>query len=334
MIIDIKEIKDKKTWEEFFLNIEEKTFLNSWTWTLFRESMQEKIFRKGIYVNNSLFGIFFISKIESRKGSFFLLAHNPIIKQNSDDVLNEVLKEIKILAKKEKVSFIRIAPIWKENSIQDEVIKNFGAKFCFSKVYPEKSWELNLNQSEDIILSKMRKGTRYMINKGLKNKDFVVSKIEKGNINDFYTLYEKTASRHNFVPFSYKYIEKEFNFFSEEREAVIILIKNKNEYIAGAFIVFWQGVAFYHHGASLNDKEYSSASYLAQWEAIKEAKKRNCKKYNFWVISPVNDSNHRWAGLTFFKKGFGGYETNYAKTKDIPLSKKYWLTYFFERIKK
>ena len=332
MKLEIKEIKDKDIWENFFLEIEKKTFLNSWTWTLFRESMGNKIYRKGIWENKELIAVFFISKIKAKKANFLLLTHSPSIKKKSDGLVKKIIDEVKKTAKEDKIDYIRIAPIWQEDSEEDKEFKKQGFFISPSSVFPEKSWELSLNQSEDEILSKMRKGTRYIIKKGTNDDGLkvFVSK-NKSDLDIFYDIYKKTASRHGFIPFSFDYIKKEFDFFSEKNETVLILCEKEKKYVAGAVIIFWQGTAFYHHGASLIFKE--SASHLIQWEAIKEARKRKCQKYNFWVISPSDDSNHRWSGLTFFKKGFGGYETNYAKTKDFPLSRKYWLTYLLEKIK-
>ena len=335
MNFEIKEIKNGNVWDDFFLDIDEKTFLNSWSWTLFREDMGDKILRKGIWLNNNLLAVFFISKIKSKKGNFLLLSHSPSIKKNHDGLIEKIINEVKEIAKNENVSFIRMAPIWKENSDNDKIIKKEGfiESSCF--IFPEKSWELDLNQDSDEILSKMRKGTRYMIKKGIKENKLKLSiSKQESDVETFYKIYKETSFRHNFIPFSLDYIKKEFNYFSKNEEAVLILANNGDKCVAGAFIVFWQKNAFYHHGASLVNKENDSASYLVQWEAIKEARKRECEKYNFWVISSSNSPKHRWAGLTFFKKGFGGYETNYAKTKDFPLSKKYWLTYFFEKIKR
>jgi len=79
-------------------------------------------------------------------------------------------------------------------------------------------------------------------------------------------------------------------------------------------------------------------SYLLQWEAIKEGKKRGCKTYNFWGIAPESEleakKDHPWKGLSLFKKGFGGYKKEYVKTQDFPLSWKYWPIYLFEEIRK
>ena len=52
-------------------------------------------------------------------------------------------------------------------------------------------------------------------------------------------------------------------------------------------------------------------------EAIKEAKKRGCKVYDFWGFTdPEKFPKHPWAGPTLFKMGFGGHKEEYVKTQD------------------
>ena len=99
-------------------------------------------------------------------------------------------------------------------------------------------------------------------------------------------------------------------------------------------IIYWQGIGFYHQGASLSKYSKIPVSYLLQWTAVKEAKKRNCSIYNFWGIAPEDKKNHPWSGLSLFKKGFSGYKKLYVKTQDFPITKKYYLTFIFEKIRK
>ena len=105
--------------------------------------------------------------------------------------------------------------------------------------------------------------------------------------------------------------------------------------MAGAIIIFWSGIAFYHQAASVGKFSKLSIPYLLQWEAIKEAKNRHCKIYDFWGFTdPDKFPAHPWAGPTLFKMGFGGYKQEYIKTQDFVVSKKYWLNYIIERFRK
>ncbi|MEK7143873.1 MAG: peptidoglycan bridge formation glycyltransferase FemA/FemB family protein, partial [Patescibacteria group bacterium] len=73
---------------------------------------------------------------------------------------------------------------------------------------------------------------------------------------------------------------------------------------------------------------------LLQWEAIKEAKNRGCRFYNFWGIAPENNPKHPWAGLTLFKKGFGGFSEEYIPAHDFVIKYSYWFVCLIEKIRK
>jgi lipid II:glycine glycyltransferase (peptidoglycan interpeptide bridge formation enzyme) len=74
---------------------------------------------------------------------------------------------------------------------------------------------------------------------------------------------------------------------------------------------------------------------LIQWEAIKEAKKRGMTRYNFWGVAPENNPDHRFAGLSLFKRGFGGEDFEYLHAQDLIINKpRYLLNYLIESFRK
>ncbi len=321
----IKEIKDKKEWENFLNEVEEKTFLHSWNWGEFQKKEEEKIWRIGFY-DPELIGVALIVKIRARRGTFLFVPHGPVVSKKKKEVfekLKEYLKNLK------EASFARIAFVWEKGTFKPN-LKNSPIH-----IHPEKTWELDLKK-EDLLMP-MRKTTRYLIRKGRKNPDIEIGKSD--DLKLFHDLLEKTAKRHNFTPFSFEYLKNQYDSFKKDDQIALFLGRYKGEVLSAAIVVFWQGTAFYHHGASLNHKQ--PISYLLQWEIIQEAKKRGCKKYNFWGIAPdiekkedLKKSSHPWAGITLFKMGFGGYSKEYIKTADLVFSPKYYLTYYFEKLRK
>jgi lipid II:glycine glycyltransferase (peptidoglycan interpeptide bridge formation enzyme) len=326
----IKEITQEETWENFTLEFPERTFLASWSWGELRKELGDKIYRRGFWVDNQLKASLFAYKVKARKGDFILVPHNPLIKENPSQFLPLIKEELLKIAREEKACFVRMAPLWEKNSEQDKIIKKMNFRDSLSTVFPEKSWELSLNLSQEEIFSNMRKSTRHALRKTQKVENLEV--VQSQDIDSFYEIYQSTSKRQKFKPFSFEYIKKEFEVLSRKDEVVLYLAKKKDQILAGAMIVFWQGRAAYHHGASVNNRNSSSVPSLIQWQAIKEAHKRNCERYNFWVISPNDNPKHRWAGLTSFKKSFGGHEINYVGTRDLIITKKYWLTFFSEMI--
>lgn len=332
-MMTISNLIEKAEWENFLLKFERRTFLSSWNWGSFREDLGDKIWRRSILRDGKIEALFLVTKVESKKGDFLLLSHSPT--SLNIGCFRKAMDEVHSIAKKEKVSFIRMAPIFEAETLEDRLLDELGYKESSSSVYPTKSLELDLSISDDLILSKMRKSTRYLIRKSIEDSDIHITiSSDISSLDEFYKIHQETALRHGFNHFSYDYFKKELDTFSKDDQAVILLGWRKNKCIAAAFIVFWGGKAFYHHGASIYDSSKTSVPHLLQWEVIKEAKKRGCSSYNLWAIASSNDPKDRWAGLTLFKKGFGGKEINYAKTRDLPLSKKYWLTYCYEKIRR
>ncbi|NIP32988.1 peptidoglycan bridge formation glycyltransferase FemA/FemB family protein, partial [Candidatus Saccharibacteria bacterium] len=97
----------------------------------------------------------------------------------------------------------------------------------------------------------------------------------------------------------------------------------KGKVIAANLMIFWGNTVLYLHGASSRDHKNVMAPYLLHWELIKRAKADGYKYYDFWGIAPPDSPNHPWAGITRFKKGFGGTEVKYPGTFDLAINK-FW----------
>jgi len=335
--MEIREITNKSAWEEFLAECKEKTFLQSWNWGEFQEKMGNKIWRIGVYENENLLGVALISKIKARRGTFLLIQHGPVLAFNKKDTLEFFVGELKKIGKKEKASFIRISPLWERNEENQNTFKNLGFRESpmHANAY-EASWKLDITLPEEELLSNMRKTTRYLIRQAQKNTNVVIEKSNNlDNLKIYQELNEKVAKRQDFVPFSYEYIKNEFEVFSKDNQCLWFFGKYEGEIAAAALVVFWSGIGFYHQAASDYRFAKFSIPYLIQWEAIREAKSRGFSLYDFWgFVDPQKNHKHPWAGPTLFKMGYGGKAYEYIKTQDLPLSKKYWLTYIFEKVRK
>jgi lipid II:glycine glycyltransferase (peptidoglycan interpeptide bridge formation enzyme) len=334
--MEVSEINNKETWEDFLSKCEERTFLQSWNWAKFQKMMGNKIWRLGIYEIPNLVASVLVIKIEAKRGTFLFVPHGPNIAKKCQmsnvkcQIFEILLEKLKEIGKKENCSFIRIAPILERNEENCKIFQKLGFREAPIHIHPELTWELDLTPSEDELLMKMRKTTRYLIRQAQKKyKIEIEQKNDLKGIEIFNQLYKNTASRHHFVPFSLEYLKNEFLAFTNDNQIAIFLGKYKEKIISGGIFVFWQNIAFYHHGASIPTK--IPVSYLLLWKAILEAKKRKYKKFNFWGIAPlssesgnskfkIQNSKHPWYGLTLFKMGFGGYKKEYVKTQDFVIS--------------
>jgi len=340
--MELKEIINKEEWESFLSQCVEKTFLQSWIWGEFNERMGSKIWRFGIYNKEKLMAVALVLKVSARRGTFLFIPHGPVVlseisPKDKKEILELILLHLSDITKEEKASFIRISPLFIENEENKNIFLDLG--FRNSPMHApayEATWKLDIYPAEEELLKNMRKTTRYLVRKAGNNHDIFIEKSSNlKDIKAYQNLNREVSKRQHFVPFSDEFIKNEFEVFSKDNESLFIFGKYKGEIAAGALLIFWSGIAFYHQAASLGKFSKLSIPYLLQWGAIKEAKKRGCVIYDFWgFTNPEKFPRHPWAGPTLFKMGFGGYKKEYIKAQDFVISKKYWINYVIEKIRK
>ena len=342
--MQIKEITDKSQWENFILQNKESTFLHSWNWGEFNKNTGEKIWRVGVFGSRNeatprLVAVALIIKVKAKRGSFLFIPQGPIlrisnIKYQISNILNELTTFLKNLGRKERVGFVRISPVLENSDDNLNIFKSCGFRNApIHMMHPEMTWLLDITKSEEEILKGMRKTHRNLIRRAGKDGVEIIQNTDEKYLKTFYDIHMETVRRHKFVPFSYDYIKSEVDEFKNNDQISIFSAKYKNKIISSAIIVFFGNQAFYHHGSSLSEYNKIPSSYLILWEAIKEAKKRNKEIFNFYGIVE-NKPKHPWAGLSKFKKGFGGYKKSFLHCQDLPLNKKYLITWLIETVRK
>ncbi len=333
----IEEISSKKNWENFIKNYSPESIFQSWNWgeVIIRinkkKGIENRLWRFGLYEKNNLVGIAQVEKVVAKRGTFLHIRHGPIfIKWKANQTLF-LIDYLKKLAKLEKASFIRLSPLLvKTNKITD-FFRNIGCRDApIHSLDGELCWILDLDKSEPLLLSEMRKTTRYMIRKAEKLGVRIIKSKDKKDIKDFLELYHITAKRHHFI--EHVGIAEEFDVFLKDDQILLFKGYYKQNLISAALMLYYNHQSIYHHSASLEQK--IPVSYLLQWEAIKEAKSRKKKLHNFWGIAPQEKPRHPWAGLTLFKKGFGGRTLEYIHAQDLPISYRYVKTYLIETFRK
>ncbi len=328
--LESKIITRKEIWEKFLLGQKPKTFLQSWNWGEVSERDGSKVFRLGFFKGNKLVGICLLIKERAKRGPHLLVPAGPIIDWKDIKLVNLFVKSVRELAINEKCWFVRVRPEILGTPENKNLFARLGFISAPMHLHAENTWVLDISQSEEEILAGMRKTTRYLVRKGEKNDLTVEISKDPGLAKLLFRLQEETAKRHKFVGFPEKLFENEIEVFAKDDNARVFLCKKGKKVLAIAIIIFYGDTAYYHFSGSVSGHNELPFSYFLQWQIIKEAKKRGINHYNFWGIAPNNNPNHRFAGVTMFKTGFGGERIDWFHAHDLPISNKYWLTYIFE----
>jgi lipid II:glycine glycyltransferase (peptidoglycan interpeptide bridge formation enzyme) len=333
-MIKTKLIKNKKVWEDFVLSHPDVNFLQSWSWGEVHRELGGKIFRLGFFEQGKLKGICLLLKQEAKRGLYLECPGGPLIDWDKPIYFEAFIDQLKTIGAEENCVFIRLRPPLLKSLANRLLFKKKGFIPAPMHLHAEDTLQLDLKKSEEQLLRAMRKNTRYLVKKAEKQGVKVIQSMDIKDIDILYKLQLETVERQHFIPFKKEYFIKEFENFLKDNKVRIFKALYQRKVLSIALIIFYGKEAVYHYSGSSSAWRKIPASYLLQWEAIKEAKKQGCQVYNFWGIAPGDNPHHRFAGVTLFKKGFGGEEVSYLHAHDLPLKSKYWLIYFFETIRR
>lgn len=332
--ITVAQIANKSEWEEFLAKNDEANFLQSWYWGEFHGSLGKTIFRTGFYDDKTLVGVMLSVVEPAKRGRYLTVPGGPIIDWDKKNLHGVFVSEIKRIAKDEKCIFARVRPQLLENESSLKMFRSLGFVPSPTHLHAQLTTQLDITKPEEELMANMRKATRYEIRKGEKIGIKITTSQDEKLIKEFYDLQIETSKRQGFVPFSYEFLKNQFEVFAKNNLALLYRAEFGKKVLAEAFIIFYNNEAVYHYGASTDEGRNYPGAYLIQWEAIREAKKRNIKRYNFWGVSPPESKNHRFAGLSLFKRGFGGEDVSYLPAHDLVINKpRYILNSFIETMR-
>lgn len=331
----ITDYKRKKEWNDFVAaNSYPASFLQSWEWGEFNQKILGNESQRWAVIDGQELKIgFSLIKKKLAAGKHYYYCPRGLIwrKNYYDQRIKAYPKIINELKQKTKqATFIRVCPVSKFQEYIFGFLKRLGfiePKILLHSKEPEKTLVLDLNKPENELLAEMHHKTRYNIR--LAEKKGV--KIRIGNnesrvkdIDIFYTLCQETAARDGIQIYSKDYYAKLIKYFSENNLEVklrLYIAECNNKPLSGALVLYFGNTATYLYGASSNEGRNLMPNYLMQWMAIKEAKQAAMEIYDFWGI---NEQNKDWAGITRFKKGFGGQTITFMGSWDYVLDNKWY----------
>jgi len=246
-------------------------------------------------------------------GKNYLYApYGPVLKRDLpvDRIPNTIsllYEEIKRFIDLTQTIFIRFEPFYQDCHIIYQSLQKIGFKVTNQFTQPKDTLILNLLLDENTIFQNMKSKTRYNIRLAEKKLVRIEKSTELNDVKIFYELLQKTCDRNNFQPHPLEHYLNIMRILGPHDHACVYHACYQNKIIASIMVTFFGRVATYLHGASSNSYRNLMPTYALQWQAIRDAIRRECRFYDFGGIAPDNaPHSHPWKGITRFKTGFGG----------------------------
>ena len=314
-------------WEEVLKNHPESNFLQSEPWQKVNELIGHKTILK---LYDDVVCLMIIKN--AKRGRFMEIPGGPIVDWQNKKLVRTIFDDIKSIAKAEKCVFVRLRPQLRKTDENLTLLKNLGLKPSPMHLAAEHTVILDMTKSEDELYAEMRRQTRYEVKRSQKI-DLEVEKLNDEKIfQEFYKVQQKTAERQNFFPPNLKTLLAEREAFgadiaiyrSKTGENTVLKEQKYTKNLPLAYgLVLKNGVEAEYYEAASTDPNYTlPGAYALQRAIIHDLKDdKNITRYNLWGIAPPDSPHHRYAGVTTFKKGFGGEVVEFVPAHDLVINK-------------
>lgn len=270
----------------------------------------------------------------AKRGKYLEIPCGPLIDWQNIKTLYTVFDDIRRIAKENHCAFVRIRPQLIRTPENMDILKSLKLRQSPMHLAAEHTVIIDLTKSEDELLADMRRQTRYEVRRAEKMNIWVEKQNNTEIFEEFHKVQVETAHRQHFIPPSKKLLLAEHEAF-ENHATIYIARTEEGEPIAYGLVITNGQEADYYEAASTELNHKLPGAYALIWKAIKDLKAQGIKRFNLWGIAPPNQPNHRYAGVTTFKTGFGGEIVEYVPAHDLVISKpRYMKNLIVETIRK
>ncbi len=249
----------------------------------------------------------------------------PVVEWTDEARVEALLTELRRMARRSHALSLWIEPEVEESPELRALLRRLGWRERRHPIQPPRTIIVDLQDTEEAILARMKQKTRYNIR--LAARKGVT--VRQGGVEDlphFLRLMEETGRRDGFAIRPPAYYRRFVELFVP-RHAALLLAEVGDEVVAALIVAAWGNKAYYLYGASSNRHRNRMPTYRLQWEAMRWARARGCTTYDLWGIPDVDEATleHKFRerhdglwGVYRFKRGLGGRVVRYVGLWERP----------------
>lgn len=309
---------NREKWDKFVTSHPEANFLQSWDFYEFHLARGKAVVRRLAIDDSGKILAAYAGVVETAKrGTHLAIAGGPILDWDNRKLVRAVFRDMREQGSLHHCVFVRVRPQLGRSETAFSLFADLGLVQAPTYLSVEYAAVLDLTKPEEEIIKNMHRRIRYAVNSA-RNKHFEIERsTDPARIHEFYQIQQETARRQHFVEFSEDFLTKQFAAFAEHGEAVLYIAKHEGRVLAENFMIFYGNEASYHYAVSTELGTKLSGSPILHVEAMRDARERGIKRYNLWGIVGEDEKDHRFYGVSFFKRGFGGEELKYLPAHDL-----------------
>lgn len=165
---------------------------------------------------------------------------------------------------------------------------------------------LDLGLSEEALLAAAHPKCRYNLHIADREEVDVTKTQDMALAHDFYNLLQETSNRTGFFIEPLAFFLNLLSTVFAHDAGELFLARRRGKLLACILVVYFGRRATYLYGASSSTERNKMPAYPLHRAAMREARRRGCIEYDLYGIDANERRDHLYAGITRFKKQWGG----------------------------
>ncbi len=324
---------DRSTWNSLITNLPDPHILQTWEWGKVKSQFGWRPFYKHWQDGSQAAGLVLQRTVSlgpvATPLRVLYVPKGPLLDWRDRSLRRQVLDDFQGLARAQGAIFIKIDPnvptgTGPGDECRDPLgehvagdLNDRGWVYSQDQIQFQNTVVVDLASSQDELLEQMKPKTRYNIRLAYRKG----VRVRAGNQDDFpmlYRMYAETSVRDGFTIREEAYYRTVWQIFTQQEMAEALIAEVEGVPVAGLFLFYFAGKAWYLYGMSRELHRDKMPNYLLQWEAMLKAQDKGCKLYDLWgAPNRFDESDPLW-GVYRFKAGLGGRVVRTLGAWDFP----------------
>jgi lipid II:glycine glycyltransferase (peptidoglycan interpeptide bridge formation enzyme) len=335
-------------WNAFVYQHPYGHLMQSFEWGDYKSQMNWQAIRLGLRQGANLVAgaQILLKSLPGLPVSVAYIPKGPVVDFENRPLTQHLFQLIHHLAQRKRVLFLKIEPVQNHAASTAAFLSQLGFKPSPQTNQPRSTQVVDLRPGPDEVLLNMRKTTRKLIRRGLRNADLIVRPGTIADLTTLQALISTTADLKGFPAHPLNYYRLAWQAFCQPKpntaQSHILVAEYQGQPLAVKLFFTYKERSMHFWGGYSREHSDVHASYLIQWAAMEKAMSLGCTACDLWGIPdevgamlnrgeeiPKDRTGDLW-GPYNFKRGFGGQVEYYLGAYDYA----YWPALYWLLVEK
>lgn len=303
------EDRHRADWETLAAEHPAAGFMQSWSWSRFKEIEGYNVLRLGLFEGSKLRGGGIVYAFPSpAEAGLVNVPDGPLLDWNEPKQFEAFVADVR--RRLASACLLRVEP---RLETPPEPLTSFPRAPI--DLVPDQSWMIQLGE-ESRMLAAMKPKGRYNAKLALRRGVTVSFSSDPADIHDFHFILDQTARYQGFQA------EPKSFFINLARalfpgSARLAFARYKGVILAAALLVEHGRTLTYLYGGHLPLFRATMANYGLHWEIMRDGARRGHRAYDLYGFVPKGHSGHPYDSFSRFKEKLGGSAVVRVGSRDV-----------------